>query len=364
MGPTVARTRTRPALERDQRRSRAPGRSMLITVWGENVHERTDDARARDLPRRDARDDRRGPARAARRRRAGPHRHARGARARADRGGPGRHRRPDLVGPHRPRARSTTPWSTACRTRCWAAWACSCCTRATTRRSSGGCWARRAACAGATTASASWSGPSRPAHPIAAGVPHPIVIDAQEMYGEHFDIPAPDELVFVSSFAGGEVFRGGCCFTPRPRADLLLQPRRPGVPRLPPPRRPRVLANAVAWAAPRRRARGGAPRAPSRRAGWFERVTLRHGRRDRAAARRRRRRRAARPATGRASCSQHRDVELVGWVDIDAGARRARPRRRSALGDVPTGSALEAMLDARAARLPRQRHARRPPTTR
>jgi len=46
-----------------------------------------------------------------------------------------------------------------------------------------------------------------PSHPIAQGVPHPIVIDAQEMYGEHFDIPEPDELVFVSSFAGGEVFR-------------------------------------------------------------------------------------------------------------------------------------------------------------
>ena len=64
-----------------------------------------------------------------------------------------------------------------------------------------------------------------PAHPIAAGVPHPIVIDAQEMYGEHFDIPAPDELVFISSFAGGEVFRGGCCFRRgagriRPRAAL------------------------------------------------------------------------------------------------------------------------------------------------
>ena len=39
------------------------------------------------------------------------------------------------------------------------------------------------------------------------------MIDAQEMYGEHFDIPEPDELVFISSFAGGEVFRGGCCFT-------------------------------------------------------------------------------------------------------------------------------------------------------
>jgi trehalose utilization protein len=32
------------------------------------------------------------------------------------------------------------------------------------------------------------------------------------MYGEFFDIPRPDELVFVSSFSGGEVFRSGCCF--------------------------------------------------------------------------------------------------------------------------------------------------------
>ena len=38
------------------------------------------------------------------------------------------------------------------------------------------------------------------------------VIPAQEMYGEMFDIPAPDELVFVSSFAGGEVFRSGAAF--------------------------------------------------------------------------------------------------------------------------------------------------------
>ncbi|MGI8869268.1 MAG: ThuA domain-containing protein [Mycobacteriales bacterium] len=51
-----------------------------------------------------------------------------------------------------------------------------------------------------------------PSHPIAHGVPHPIVIDEQEMYGEYFDIPQPDELVFVSSFSGGEVFRSGCTF--------------------------------------------------------------------------------------------------------------------------------------------------------
>ena len=34
-------------------------------------------------------------------------------------------------------------------------------------------------------------------HPIARGVPHPIIVPEQEMYGEMFDIPAPDELVFV-----------------------------------------------------------------------------------------------------------------------------------------------------------------------
>ena len=49
-----------------------------------------------------------------------------------------------------------------------------------------------------------------PEHPIAAGVPQPIVIEEQEMYGEFFDIPAPEELIFLSTFTGGEVFRSGC----------------------------------------------------------------------------------------------------------------------------------------------------------
>ena len=40
-------------------------------------------------------------------------------------------------------------------------------------------------------------------HPLAAGVPNPLVIPADEMYCEPFGIPAPDELVFVSSYSGG-----------------------------------------------------------------------------------------------------------------------------------------------------------------
>lgn len=51
-----------------------------------------------------------------------------------------------------------------------------------------------------------------PAHPIAAGIEEYIEIPETEMYGEHFDVPAPDHLVFTSWFEGGEVFRSGCCY--------------------------------------------------------------------------------------------------------------------------------------------------------
>ena len=87
-----------------------------------------------------------------------------------------------------------------------------------------------------------------PAHPIAAGVPQPIVIEAQEMYGEPFGIPAPDELVFVSSFAGGEVFRGGCCFRRGAGRIFYFSPGDQDYPVYHHPDIRRVLANAVLWA--------------------------------------------------------------------------------------------------------------------
>ncbi len=110
-----------------------------------------------------------------------------------------------------------------------------------------------------------------PAHPIAAGVPHPIVIEAQEMYGEHFDIPAPDELVFVSSFAGGEVFRGGCCFRRGRGRIFYFSPGDQDYPVYHHPDIRRVLANAVVWAAPTDGGRGGARDRPNAPRGWFER---------------------------------------------------------------------------------------------
>ncbi|OLF09270.1 ThuA domain-containing protein, partial [Actinophytocola xanthii] len=70
----------------------------------------------------------------------------------------------------------------------------------------------------------------------------------QEMYGEHFDIPQPDELVFVSSFAGGEVFRSGCCFTRGNGRVFYFSPGDEIYPVYHHPEIRRVLANAVLWA--------------------------------------------------------------------------------------------------------------------
>jgi trehalose utilization protein len=89
-----------------------------------------------------------------------------------------------------------------------------------------------------------------PTHPIAAGIEHPIVIPDREMYGEPFDIPVPDELVFVSSFAGGEVFRSGVTYRRGRGRVFYFSPGDEAFPVYFHPQVRRVLANAVEWARP------------------------------------------------------------------------------------------------------------------
>ena len=50
----------------------------------------------------------------------------------------------------------------------------------------------------------------QPSHPIMAGIGEYIELTEAEMYGERFDIPSPDELLMISWFQGGEVFRSAC----------------------------------------------------------------------------------------------------------------------------------------------------------
>lgn len=89
-----------------------------------------------------------------------------------------------------------------------------------------------------------------PGHPITEGLGEYIDIEHEEMYGEHFDVPPPETLVFVSWFSGGEVFRSGSCYT-RGRGKIFYF--RPGHETLPTYHHPdvqRVIANAARWAAP------------------------------------------------------------------------------------------------------------------
>jgi trehalose utilization protein len=70
------------------------------------------------------------------------------------------------------------------------------------------------------------------------------------MYGEHFDIPPPDELVLISWFQGGEVFRSGCCFYRGSGRIFYFRPGHETYPTYHEPMVQQVIANAVLWAAP------------------------------------------------------------------------------------------------------------------
>jgi trehalose utilization protein len=108
-----------------------------------------------------------------------------------------------------------------------------------------------------------------PGHPICKDVPNPIIIPQQEMYGEFFDIPQPDELVFISSFTGGEVFRSGCCFVRGRGRIFYFSPGDQEYPVYHHEGVVRVISNAVQWCAQSRRTKAAlsAPHAPR---GWYE----------------------------------------------------------------------------------------------
>ena len=109
-----------------------------------------------------------------------------------------------------------------------------------------------------------------PAHPIAAGVPQPVVLSAHEMYGELFDIPAPDELVFISAFAGGEVFRSGCCFYRGKGRVFYFSPGHEAYPIYHQPDIARIISNAVGWVFQPQASPIETQTSPNTPMGWFE----------------------------------------------------------------------------------------------
>lgn len=87
-----------------------------------------------------------------------------------------------------------------------------------------------------------------PTHPIAAGIPPHFEL-TEEMYGEFFDVPPPDELIFTSWFEGGEVFRSGCTWRRGKGRVFYFRPGHELYPTFFNPNVLRVIQNAVGWAA-------------------------------------------------------------------------------------------------------------------
>ena len=89
-----------------------------------------------------------------------------------------------------------------------------------------------------------------PAHPIAAGIPEHIDLVQEEMYGEPFMIPQPDELVFAGWFRHGNLFRSGCCFYRGLGKVFYFQPGHESCRSYFNPYVQKILKNAIQWAKP------------------------------------------------------------------------------------------------------------------
>lgn len=89
-----------------------------------------------------------------------------------------------------------------------------------------------------------------PSHPITAGIGEWIELEQEEMYGEHFDVPAPDELIFISSYPNGEVFRGGMTYRRGNGKIFYFHPGHETYPSYYNEKVQRVIKNAINWSAP------------------------------------------------------------------------------------------------------------------
>ena len=102
-----------------------------------------------------------------------------------------------------------------------------------------------------------------PGHPIAAGIPEYFELENEEMYGEPFAIPEPDEVIFLGWFAGGEVFRSGVTFRRENGRIFYFQPGHEDYPSFHNEHVQRIIKNGIRWVYNPVRYRIPCPWAPS-----------------------------------------------------------------------------------------------------
>ena len=90
----------------------------------------------------------------------------------------------------------------------------------------------------------------KPSHPIAKGLGRYFELPHDETYGEPFCIPDPDDVVFITWYEGGEVFRSGCTFHRENGKIFYFQPGHETFPIYHDKNVQHVIKNAVEWAKP------------------------------------------------------------------------------------------------------------------
>ena len=89
-----------------------------------------------------------------------------------------------------------------------------------------------------------------PNHPITQGIGDYFELEHTEMYGERFDIPEPDQTLFLSWFPGGEVFRSGCVWNRGNGRVFYFKPGHETFPIYYDKNIQQVIRNAIAWCMP------------------------------------------------------------------------------------------------------------------
>jgi len=91
-----------------------------------------------------------------------------------------------------------------------------------------------------------------PAHQITQGLGESFLIPHDETYGEYFEIPQPDEQVFLTVSQSGEVLRSGDCFFRGRGRIFYFSAGHETYPVYKQPEVQKVICNAVAWASGKR----------------------------------------------------------------------------------------------------------------
>ena len=86
-----------------------------------------------------------------------------------------------------------------------------------------------------------------PSHPIAKGIPEYFVLEEEEMYGEPFWVPEPDEIIFIGWFNHGNVFRSGITYRRGNGKIFYFQPGHNTNPTYYNPHVLKIIENAIYW---------------------------------------------------------------------------------------------------------------------